>query len=156
VVKSSYTFLRTHMAFSPIIEERKNLDMRVGDTVQVSQKIMEKGKTRLQVYEGLVIARKHGSSAGATFTVRRVAGGFGMEKIFPLYSPMIGDIKVVRRSKVRRAKLYFIREKAAKEISKRMKMEMVDIRLEVQNKVKAKEAAEQEKDEAPAPEKAAE
>lgn len=137
------------MAFTPVnIEERKNLDMRVGDTVQVSQKIIEKGKTRLQAYEGLVIARKHGTTPGATFTVRRVAGGFGMEKIFPLYSPMIADIKVVRRSKVRRAKLYFIREKAAKEISKRMKMEMVDIRLETQNKAKAKEAAEQEAAEA--------
>ena len=124
------------------VEERKSLDMRVGDTVQVSQKIMEKGKTRLQVFEGLVIARKHGTTAGATFTVRRVSGGYGMEKIFPLFSPMIGDIKIVRRSQVRRAKLYYIRDKAAKEISKRMKMEMVDIRMKTIETAKAKEAAE--------------
>lgn len=124
------------------VEERKSLDMRVGDTVQVSQKIMEKGKTRLQVFEGLVIARKHGTTAGATFTVRRVSGGYGMEKIFPLFSPMIADIKIVRRSQVRRAKLYYIRDKAAKEISKRMKMEMVDIRMKTIETAKAKEAAE--------------
>jgi large subunit ribosomal protein L19 len=124
------------------VEERKSLDMRVGDTVQVSQKIMEKGKTRLQIFEGLVIARKHGTTAGATFTVRRVSGGYGMEKIFPLFSPMIADIKIVRRSQVRRAKLYYIRDKAAKEISKRMKMEMVDIRMKTIETAKAKEAAE--------------
>lgn len=131
------------MMISPVnIEQRKDLDLRVGDTVVVSQKIIEKGKTRLQAYEGLVISRSHGAEAGGTFTVRRVSGGFGMEKIFPLYSPMIDDIKVVRRSKVRRAKLYYIRDKASKEISKRMKMEMVDIRMQTQNAVKAKEAAE--------------
>lgn len=103
---------------------RKEFDMRVGDTVKVYQKIQEKGKTRLQVFEGLVLARKHGSEAGATFTVRKVSGGYGVERIFPLYSPNIDKIEVVKRAKVRRAKLYFIRDKAAKEISKRMKMEM--------------------------------
>lgn len=113
---------------SPVnIESRKNLDLRPGDTVKVYQKIQEKGKTRLQVFEGLVLARKHGTQAGATFTVRRSTGGYGVEKIFPLYSPMIEKIEIVKRSKVRRSKLYYIRRKALKQISKRMKMLFVNI-----------------------------
>lgn len=107
------------------IAPRKNLDMRAGDTVKVHQKIIEKGKTRIQLFEGMVLARKHGSSPSATFTVRKTSGGFGVERIFPLYSPNIEKIEVTKRAKVRRAKLYFIREKAAKEISKRMKTEMM-------------------------------
>ena len=104
------------------IASRKNLDMRTGDTVRVWQKIQEKGKTRLQAFEGIVLARKHGAEAGATFTVRRNTNGFGVEKIFPLFSPMIDKIEVVKRSKTRRSKLYYIRDKALKEISKRFKM----------------------------------
>ncbi|MEK7135233.1 MAG: 50S ribosomal protein L19, partial [Patescibacteria group bacterium] len=78
---------------SPVnIEERQKLDFRAGDTVKVWQKIQEKGKTRLQAFEGLILARKHGTEAGATFTVRRVASGVGVEKIFPLYSPIIDKI----------------------------------------------------------------
>jgi len=104
---------------------RTAVDMRVGDTVKVYQKIQEKGKTRLQIFEGMVLARKHGTEMGGTFTVRKTSGGYGVERIFPLFSPMIDKIEVTRRAKVRRAKLYYIREKAAKEISKRMKMEMM-------------------------------
>lgn len=107
---------------SPVkIIDRKNLDIRSGDTIRVWQKIVEKGKTRLQAFEGLVIAVKHGKEAGATFTVRRVASGVGVEKIFPLYSPMIDSIETLKRSKVRRAKLYHIRDKAAKEIRRQMR-----------------------------------
>ncbi len=111
---------------SPVnIDERKSLDLRAGDTVKVWQKIREGDKTRLQAFEGLVLARKHGSEAGATFTVRKVASGVGVEKIFPLYSPNIDKIDLIRRAKVRRAKLYHIREKAAKEISREMRRTMV-------------------------------
>jgi large subunit ribosomal protein L19 len=107
---------------SPVqVEERKKLDIRPGDTVKVWQKIQEKGKTRLQVFEGLILSRKHGTEAGGTFTVRKVIDSVGVEKIFPLYTPMIDKIEVLRRSKVRRAKLYFVREKAAKEIRKQMR-----------------------------------
>jgi large subunit ribosomal protein L19 len=96
---------------SPVkIIDRKNLDIRSGDTIRVWQKIVEKGKTRLQAFEGLVIAVKHGKEAGATFTVRKVASGVGVEKIFPLYSPMIDSIETLKRSKVRRAKLYYLRD----------------------------------------------
>ena len=108
---------------SPVkVDSRKKLDIRPGDTVRVWQKIEEdKGKTRLQAFEGIVLARKHGSEAGATFTVRKVVDGVGVERIFPLYSPMIDEVEMIRRSKVRRAKLYFIREKATKEIRRQMR-----------------------------------
>lgn len=104
------------------IKTRKDLDMRTGDTVRVFQKIQEKGKTRLQAFEGIILARKHGSEPGATFTVRRNTGGYGVEKIFPLYSPMIDKIEITKRSKTRTSKLYYVREKALKEVSKRFKM----------------------------------
>ncbi len=110
------------IAISPVnIKERKALDIRAGDTVKVWQKIQEKGKTRLQAFEGLVLAVKHGKEAGGTFTVRKVASGVGVEKIFPIYSPIIDKIEILKRSKVRRAKLYHIREKAAKEIKRQMR-----------------------------------
>lgn len=102
-------------------EERKKLGLRAGDTVKVWQKIKEKDKTRLQAFDGLVLAVKHGGEAGATFTVRKVASGVGVEKIFPLYSPMIDKIDIVKRAKVRRAKLYHIRDKAAKEVRRQMR-----------------------------------
>jgi large subunit ribosomal protein L19 len=111
---------------SPVkITERASLDIRPGDTVRVWQKIQEKGKTRLQAFEGLVLARKHGSEAGGSFTVRRVASGVGVEKTFPIYSPLIGKIEIVRRAKVRRAKLYYIREKVAREIRRQMRRSRV-------------------------------
>jgi large subunit ribosomal protein L19 len=108
---------------SPVnIDFRKNLDIRPGDTVRVWQKVQEdKGKFRLQAFEGIVLARKHGTEAGAMFTVRKVIDGVGVERIFPIYSPMIDSVEMVRRSKVRRAKLYFIREKATKEIRRQMR-----------------------------------
>lgn len=113
---------KTNIKISPVnVEERKKWDIRSGDTVRVWQKIKEGDKTRLQAFEGLVIAKKHGAEPGATFTVRRTASGVGVEKIFPLFAPLIDRVELVRRSKVRRAKLYYIREKAAREIRKKMK-----------------------------------
>ena len=102
-------------------EARKNLGIKPGDTVRVALKIQEKGKTRIQNFEGMVLARKHGDEAGGTFTVRRVASGVGVEKIFPLYSPTIDKIDIVRRAKVRRAKLYHFREKVAREVKRQMR-----------------------------------
>jgi large subunit ribosomal protein L19 len=101
--------------------DRKKLNLRAGDSVKVWQKIVEKDKMRLQAFDGLVLAVKHGTEAGATFTVRKVTSGVGVEKIFPLYSPMIDKIDVLKRAKVRRAKLYHIREKAAKEVRRQMR-----------------------------------
>jgi len=100
---------------------RKKLIFKAGDTVRVWNKIQEKGKTRLQAFEGLVLSRKHGTESGATFTIRKVASGVGVERIFPLYSPNIDKIEVLRQSKTRRSKLYYIRTKAVKEVKKRLK-----------------------------------
>jgi len=100
------------------MEERAKLGIKAGDTVRVWLKIQEKDKVRLQAFEGLVLARKHGAEAGGTFTVRKVSSGVGVEKIFPLYSPSIDKIEIVKRAKVRRAKLYFIRDKVAREVKR--------------------------------------
>ncbi len=152
---------KTGIIISPVnMEARKDLGIRSGDTVRVWQKLEEKGKTRLQVFEGLVLAQKHGSEAGATFTVRRVSSGIGVEKIFPLYSPSIDKIEIVRRSKVRRSKLYYIREKVAKEIRRQMRnMKMMDLSTgsdiaekEVKENTKQEEKEQTEKEEAKAQE----
>ena len=104
------------------IAERKKLDIKSGDTVRVQQKIEEdKGKFRLQAFEGLVLSVKHGKEVGGTFTVRKVASGVGVEKIFPIYSPMIDSIEIIRRARTRRGKLYFIREKAARDVRRQMR-----------------------------------
>lgn len=108
------------------LDERKKLGLRSGDTVKVWQKITEKDKTRLQAFDGLVLAVKHGTEAGATFTVRKVASGVGVEKIFPLYSPNIDKVEIIKRAKVRRSKLYHIREKAAKEVRRQMRNTRVE------------------------------
>lgn len=90
---------------------KKNLpDIRPGDTVAVYQKIKEKDQERVQTFEGLVLARKHGKEVGATITVRKVVSGIGVEKIFPIHSPAIEKIEILKRGKARRAKLYYLRE----------------------------------------------
>jgi len=126
---------------SPVdMEARKTQDLRPGDTVRVWQKIEEeKGKYRLQAFEGLVLARKHGREPGATFTVRRVLSGVGVEKIFPLYSPMIDKIEILKRSRVRRAKLYYIREKVSREARRQLRRTRVMVNVSGTTKVVAKE-----------------
>jgi large subunit ribosomal protein L19 len=118
------------MQLSPInIKERQKLDIRSGDTIRVWQRIQEGSsrsktgkKTRLQAFEGLIIARKHGSEPGATFTIRKISGGIGVELTVPLYSPKIEKIELIKRPKrVRRAKLYYLRERAARQVRKKMK-----------------------------------
>ena len=128
------TNIKTTMKFSPVdMEQRKKLALKPGDKIRVWQKVKEKDKTRLQAFEGMVIARKHGNEPGATITARAIYDGIGVERIFPLYSPVIDKIEVISRSKVRRAKLYYIRRKAAKEIKKRMKS--VKIKKEPEQKL---------------------
>ncbi len=85
----------------------------VGDTVKVMIKVIEGDRERLQAFEGIVIARKNGGIS-ETFTVRRMSFGVGVEKTFPIHSPKVADIQVVRRGKVRRAKLYYLRERTGK------------------------------------------
>ncbi|MFZ3020149.1 MAG: 50S ribosomal protein L19 [Minisyncoccia bacterium] len=136
--------MKTSYVISPVnIDERAKLGIRGGDTVRVWQKIQEKGKTRLQAFEGIVLAVKHGASAGGTFTVRKVTSGVGVEKIFPIYSPMIDKIEITKRARVRRAKLYHIRDKAAKEVRRQMrnlrtvKDEVVEVEAPVAETVSA-------------------
>ena len=86
---------------------------RVGDTVKVHVKVKEGEKDRIQVFGGTVIAMK-GGGTGSTFTVRKISDGIGVERIFPMHSPIIGKIEVVRRGKVRRAKLYYLRDRKGK------------------------------------------
>lgn len=133
------------IVISPVnMNDRKDLGIRAGDTVRVHQKIQDKGKTRIQIFEGVVLARKHGAEAGGTFTVRKVASGVGVEKIYPLYSPSIDKIEIVKRAKVRRAKLYYIREKVAREIKRQMRrMNLVSLSTEseAEEALKAEAAA---------------
>jgi len=104
---------------------KENLpEIKPGDTVKVYQKIpasakvsagkKEGDKERTQVFEGVVLARKHGKGISSTITVRKVVGGIGVERIFPLHSPIIEKIEIVKRGKVRRAKLYYLRERVGK------------------------------------------
>jgi large subunit ribosomal protein L19 len=88
-------------------------EFNVGDTVKVMVKVIEGDRERLQAFEGTVIARKHGGIS-ETFTVRRLSFGVGVEKTFPIHSPKVADIKVVRQGKVRRAKLYYLRARTGK------------------------------------------
>ena len=83
-------------------------DFRPGDSVKVHVKVVEGNRSRVQVFAGVVISRT-GSGIGASFTVRKISFGEGVERVFPIYSPMIDSIKLVRRGKVRRAKLYYLR-----------------------------------------------
>lgn len=92
---------------------REVASFNVGDTVRVSFKVIEGNKERIQAYEGIVIARKHGGLR-ETFTVRRISNGIGVERTFPVHSPKIDSIIVVRKGSVKRAKLYYLRERTGK------------------------------------------
>jgi large subunit ribosomal protein L19 len=89
-------------------------DFAPGDTVRVGYKVTEGTRSRVQAYEGVCIARNNGSGIAASFTVRKISFGEGVERVFPLHSPNIDTITVVRRGKVRRAKLYYLRERRGK------------------------------------------
>ena len=88
-------------------------EFNVGDTVKVHVQIKEGDKSRIQIFEGTVIAKKHGG-INETFTVRRVAHGCGIERVFPLHAPAVDKVEVVRHGKVRRAKLYYLRDRVGK------------------------------------------
>lgn len=88
-------------------------EVEIGDTVKVHVRIKEGDKSRIQIFEGTVIAKKHGGIS-ETFTVRRVAHGCGIERVFPLHSPSVDKVELVRHGKVRRAKLYYLRDRVGK------------------------------------------
>ena len=91
-------------------------DIRPGMTVRVHQKIKEGEKERIQVFDGIVLARKGGTGISATFTVRKISEGVGVERIFPLHSPFIAKIETTKKAEVRRSKLYYLREKRTKRL----------------------------------------
>ena len=103
----------------PFIESQKTWlrsdlpPFRAGDTLRVNVKVKEGDKERIQAFEGVCIARR-GSGVSESFTVRKISNGVGVERIFPVHSPMIGDIQVVRRGRVRKAKLYYLRQLVGK------------------------------------------
>jgi len=116
-------------------------DFGVGDTVKVHVKIREGDKERLQIFQGTVISRR-GGGTGETFTVRKISGGIGVERIFPLHSPNVSQIERIRQGKVRRAKLYYLRELTGK--SARITEKLVDKTAEKAEK-KAKKPAKKAK-----------
>lgn len=109
--KSMTTKIETFL--KPFLKE-DFADVRPGDRVCVYQKIKEGEKEKIQSFEGIVIARKHGKEVGATITVRKIISGIGVEKIFPLHSPTIMKIEILKRGRVRRAKLYYLRKAKGK------------------------------------------
>ena len=115
-------------------------EFRSGDSVKVYQKVKEGDKERTQIFEGLVIARKHGKGTDAMFTVRKVTAGVGVEKTYPLHSPRIEKIEVVRRTKARRSKLYFVR------YAKGKRARMKGVRAEIQAVVQPEPAQEEIKE----------
>ncbi len=114
------------MSIASLVEVKPNPNIPAlapGDTVKVSSKVVEGDRERIQVFQGVVIKVRRGG-VGANFTVRRVAYGVGVERTFPLYSPMVEKVEVVRHGKVRRAKLYYLRGLSAK--ASRIKEKRVD------------------------------
>lgn len=118
----------------PLIDEFKKNNIhsdvpnfRPGYTIRVHQKIQEKGKERIQIFEGVVIARKKGESAEATFTVRKISQGIGVERIFPLYSPYIAQIEVIKTARPRRAKLYYLRRREREKMRREERVKEIKI-----------------------------
>ncbi|MBI4158329.1 MAG: 50S ribosomal protein L19 [Candidatus Yanofskybacteria bacterium] len=106
---------------SAVSSEQPYANLKSGWTVKVYQKIKEGDKSRVQAFEGIIIARKHGNEPGGTITVRRVSGGIGVEKTFPLHLPTITKIEVMKKTGTRKSKLYYLRDKSARETRKKMK-----------------------------------
>jgi len=118
-------------------------DIKSGYTVRVHQKIKEGDKQRIQIFEGLVISKKHGKGINATITVRKISQGIGVEKIFPIHSPFIEKIEVVKKHKVRRAKLYYIRHKSAKQARLKEIKEKPNKKIEEKPKEEIKQTEEE-------------
>ncbi|MFH0987686.1 MAG: 50S ribosomal protein L19 [Patescibacteria group bacterium] len=99
--------------------------MEIGNTIKVYEKIIGESKKKSQVFEGVLIAKKHGKGINATFTLRAILEGVGTEKIYPLHSPLIEKIETVKKGRARRAKLYYLRDKSEKKARRKLKSELV-------------------------------
>lgn len=100
---------------------------RSGDVVKVHQRIKEGDKERTQIFEGLVIARKHGNGVNATFTVRKIAAGVGVEKTYLVHSPLVEKVEVVKQTRTRRNKLYFVRDMKGKKLKTKKKADIAAV-----------------------------
>jgi large subunit ribosomal protein L19 len=109
------------LAFNDSKVTTEKVDYRAGDVVKVFRKIVEGGKERIQIFEGMIIAVKGGQSSSKMITVRKVSNGIGVEIVVPVESPSIEKIEMVKRAKVRQAKLYFVRERSAKSLKMKYK-----------------------------------
>lgn len=109
------------IAFNAARRTKEVANIHSGDVVKVYRKIVEGGKERTQVFQGMVIALRGGQSSSPTVTVRKVSFGIGVEIVFPLYSPNIEKIEVLKSTRSRRAKLYFVRDKSSKLLSRKLK-----------------------------------
>lgn len=134
-------------------QEQKLPEIQTGDTIKVHQKIKEKDKERIQIFEGVVIAKKHGKGISATITVRKISSGIGVERIFPIHSPAIDKIEIIAKGKSRRSKLYYLREAKGKKAKLKNKEFSAVIADEEIIEKPVEESAEPEKVE---PEKASE
>lgn len=109
------------IAFNAARRTKEVANLHSGDVVKVYRKIVEGGKERTQIFQGMVIALRGGQSSSPTVTVRKVSFGIGVEIVFPLYSPNIEKIEVLKSTRSRRAKLYFVRDKSSKLLSRKLK-----------------------------------
>ncbi len=132
-----------------MLPKKKMPNLKIGQTVRVHHKIKEGEKERIQIFEGMIIKMNHGQGADKTFIIRKIVEGVGVEKIFPFYSPIIEKIEIKKESKVRRAKLYYMRGRSGK--SARLKGTMVEdedaiaeaVAAQAEKEKKAAEAEEQ-------------
>jgi len=98
----------------PYLKKEQSEMIKPGQQIKVHQKVIEGGKEKTHIFEGLVIAKKHGKEIGSTITIRRIAAGVGTEIVLPLHSPLITKIEILKTNKVRRAKLYYLRDAKGK------------------------------------------
>lgn len=122
---------KTVIEFNQTQRKKAVPDIQTGDTIRIHRKITEEGKERVQVFEGLVIAKKGGQSSSPMITVRKSSFGVGVELILPLYSPTIEKIDLIKRAKTRRSKLYFVRNKPDRELRRKLR----DIPLSAEDKL---------------------
>lgn len=135
---------REHM--SELTAQKSVPDFQPGDTVKVNVKVIEGSRERLQAFEGVCIARA-GGGLNENFTVRKISYGEGVERVFPIYSPLVDSIEVLRRGRVRRAKLYYLRGltgKAARIAEKRNKVSKADAKADAKIETTPQEAAQEE------------
>lgn len=133
--------METHIEkFNKQYLKSKTPDLQAGDIVRVYQKVKEQDKERIQVFEGVLLAKKHGKGVSGTITVRKISQGIGVERVFPLHSPLVEKIEVARKTKVRQGKLYYLRSLKGKKARLRAKEFNLEQPVQEQKKEEVAEA----------------